>query len=751
MRRNIALIGIVASAILLALTAASTSSQAQSTPDKGYYVFNLDGYGGAVFVGMKSDINSGSVQSCGPCNTVPKILSTFAGPFGSSDAANYDLCKHVSNYHGGDDNHVSRATIYGQQNIDADNLPDCTQYTSPPPNPPVVQGPASGSGGSSGSSGSNGPTPTATPTALAAHLDCGNYLEVTAGSNQSETCDVVIDAYASPGPPVCVTFPAADSLSGLQSNGIVDGPGDTCVETYNLLGNPPHILEGFAACPVVGTCVFPPQPGSSVPSPTPPSGLTPVQVLVTQGSASVPLNLQVNVNGGPTIPFGACPNGTTGTLTGGPNMFTLSVTNPNASPGGDSYISYVALQNAVNASGILPVWDTTPGGGSSLGTNPLQVTDGITGQLLNPQGAVSGSLRAVVPGNGTTVTLILTPQAASSSLDLGKQFLVKLYFANFLSSCELDVTEGGPSGSIQAPGVLNAFTPITGSVPGGGSAGPGSSGPSGPMGPIGGSGGGSTGANPIGGGGSGGSGPTGSTGAVATVAGVAVTDVNSCTNALGNSGLSTSDASSTCQLVASFVPTGSTFGSFFGCIANYMSQGYDPASAAFSCELAPPTGGGAATSGGSTGSSGPTRTTASGPSGATGNTGASGGTPVPTVRPSTTGPSGGVTGCWRISQSNGYSPVLNLQQSGSSVTGTMTFSASDQAKGNYASNSTSLSGTINGNQLQFTTNPLAKKDGSSSQGQYSGTVSQGQITNGTAVDVQHPGSTATWTASSTGC
>jgi hypothetical protein len=715
MKRNLAPFGIVAAALLLTLASSGISSQAQ-TPDKGYYVFNLDGYGGALFIGQKSDIDNYSVQSCGPCTTVPKILGTFAGPFGTSDAAWYDLCNfnHVTNFRAGDGNHVARATVYGQENIDVDNYDPsvCTTFNGPPPNLPVVQGPSGGSGstGPSGSSGGGTPsptstptraptntpipsptssptsTPTATPTApatsttttttttttptpsptpvggppggvLQAHLDCGNYIEVVAGNNQSAPCDIIIDNMASPGPQICVAFPGAtvNQLAGLQPNGIVTNSGGSCDDTWNILGTPPRIQEMYAACPVVGICVFPPQPGSVIPAIAASPGDNAVAIVVSQGGSSVFLSLDVNVVASlvtsPPFPFGGCPNGTTGTLTGGPNRFTLSVTNPNASPAGDSYISYVSLQNAVNAFPYLPLWETTPNVNSSL----LTVTD-VLGQILNPEGGVSGSMRASVPG-GVTSTFVLMP-SNPPSVDSTQQVLVTAYFGNFLSSCQLVVTLGGPSGTSQAPGVINAFTPITGgNTVGGGS---GSSGPGGPIGPTGPTPSGASGpAGPSGGRPSGGSGPSGSSGTsgtsgstgasgssgsaggVATVGGVTVTDVNSCTRALANSGLSSSDASSTCQLVASFVPTGSTFGSFFGCIAAAMNNGSDPVSAAFSCEFAPPTsGGGTTTSGGGTGSSGPTRTT-TGPSGGSGSTGSSGAAPVPTSRPSTTGASGG--------------------------------------------------------------------------------------------------------------
>lgn len=109
-----------------------------------------------------------------------------------------------------------------------------------------------------------------------------------------------------------------------------------------------------------------------------------------------------------------------------------------------------------------------------------------------------------------------------------------------------------------------------------------------------------------------------------------------------------------------------------------------------------------------------------------------------------------ISGTWQLVASNNYRPVLSLQQNGTAISGTITLSADDQAKGNYVMNSGTLTGTLVGNQLQFTTSQMAKRDGSASQGQYTGTVVQGQITNGQAQDLLHPGSTATWSASGPG-
>jgi len=216
-------------------------------------------------------------------------------------------------------------------------------------------------------------------------------------------------------------------------------------------------------------------------------------------------------------------------------------------------------------------------------------------------------------------------------------------------------------------------------------------------------------------------------GGAATTAGV--TDVATCVKFVQGVGLSQADATSACQAVAAAVPAGSSFGTVFACVYGKLSGGAAPATALSGCA----TGSASSPSGGAT-----TSTASSGSSG--GNPSGSGGSP-----------SGGcnqwnVTGTWQIVQSNNYRPVLSIQQNGSTISGTVTLSADDQAKGNYVMNSGTLTGTLTGNQIEFTTSQMAKRDGSASQAQYTGTVGQGQITNGQAQDLLHPGSTATWSA-----
>jgi hypothetical protein len=105
-----------------------------------------------------------------------------------------------------------------------------------------------------------------------------------------------------------------------------------------------------------------------------------------------------------------------------------------------------------------------------------------------------------------------------------------------------------------------------------------------------------------------------------------------------------------------------------------------------------------------------------------------------------------VSGTWQLQQSNGYSATWSLQQSGTQINGMLTLSPTDQAKGNYVSNTATVQGTLNGNALVLTSSAIAKHDGSASQARYTGTVVQGQIVNGLAQDLLHPGSSATFTA-----
>lgn len=82
-------------------------------------------------------------------------------------------------------------------------------------------------------------------------------------------------------------------------------------------------------------------------------------------------------------------------------------------------------------------------------------------------------------------------------------------------------------------------------------------------------------------------------------------------------------------------------------------------------------------------------------------------TPTPTRTPTPTPTATActqfdVSGTWQTSQGNGYNPSFAFQQSGTRISGTATVSSAEAARGNYASNSGSISGTLVGNQLDVT-------------------------------------------------
>jgi hypothetical protein len=125
-------------------------------------------------------------------------------------------------------------------------------------------------------------------------------------------------------------------------------------------------------------------------------------------------------------------------------------------------------------------------------------------------------------------------------------------------------------------------------------------------------------------------------------------------------------------------------------------------------------------------------------------------------------PSTNVTGWWSATQSNGYQFNLLLQQDGpvamgnyTGLAGTYFLDPTWVEKGAYEPSSANvgLSGTVNGNQIDFTTGQQYKVDDVyratgvyATQGHYTGTVQDYQIINGQAEDLDNPGHFATWTA-----
>lgn len=105
-------------------------------------------------------------------------------------------------------------------------------------------------------------------------------------------------------------------------------------------------------------------------------------------------------------------------------------------------------------------------------------------------------------------------------------------------------------------------------------------------------------------------------------------------------------------------------------------------------------------------------------------------TPSPTATAAPRCQQWDVSGTWQTSASNNYNATFSFQQSGTSISGTATLPAHEQARAGYTSPTGSLSGTLVGDQFDVTVT-WAGRSGPV-RGRYTGTVVQGRITNGTA-------------------
>ena len=92
-----------------------------------------------------------------------------------------------------------------------------------------------------------------------------------------------------------------------------------------------------------------------------------------------------------------------------------------------------------------------------------------------------------------------------------------------------------------------------------------------------------------------------------------------------------------------------------------------------------------------------------------------------------------VTGSWSVTQSNGYQPTWNLTQSGDHITGTEVLSATDEARGNYAGTTSSLTGTIVGDTMEIIVTSPPKNSGPAVRGEFLGNVTTGSGTGQGAV------------------
>jgi hypothetical protein len=58
-----------------------------------------------------------------------------------------------------------------------------------------------------------------------------------------------------------------------------------------------------------------------------------------------------------------------------------------------------------------------------------------------------------------------------------------------------------------------------------------------------------------------------------------------------------------------------------------------------------------------------------------------------------------ISGTWQVTQEGGYTPTFTFQQSGTTVTDTLTFSDADRARGGLSVNTYTVSGTVQGDHL----------------------------------------------------
>ncbi len=87
-----------------------------------------------------------------------------------------------------------------------------------------------------------------------------------------------------------------------------------------------------------------------------------------------------------------------------------------------------------------------------------------------------------------------------------------------------------------------------------------------------------------------------------------------------------------------------------------------------------------------------------------------------------------VSGTWKVTQNNGYSPKFILKQEGTTLSGTGVLSGADQRRGRYTGNTGSIGGTMIGDRFDIVVRWAPKDDGQVVSGHYDGIVSDGRIT-----------------------
>ena len=103
-----------------------------------------------------------------------------------------------------------------------------------------------------------------------------------------------------------------------------------------------------------------------------------------------------------------------------------------------------------------------------------------------------------------------------------------------------------------------------------------------------------------------------------------------------------------------------------------------------------------------------------------------------------------LSGVWRATQANNYSPTFTFSQSGTSLSGTATLPGNEQARAGFRSSTGQITGSLVGTALDFTV--TWQGPNGAIVGRYTGTVSQGdsagtgQVRNGNAGGVSWSGS-----------
>ncbi|MGH2406563.1 MAG: hypothetical protein ACRDF7_00605 [Candidatus Limnocylindrales bacterium] len=95
-----------------------------------------------------------------------------------------------------------------------------------------------------------------------------------------------------------------------------------------------------------------------------------------------------------------------------------------------------------------------------------------------------------------------------------------------------------------------------------------------------------------------------------------------------------------------------------------------------------------------------------------------------------------ITGTWQISQGNQFHPVIQFQQNGTTLGGSVTAPADERQRAGWATSTNPLTGDLVGDRLDFTVTQ-SLTDGTTQYAHYLGTVVQGGVPNGVGEDLAH--------------